>query len=67
MVSESGFISEDPGFDPLAGQGAGQVFLSLKSQRLSGSVKYVCSRADLEGDKTESALVGVSQISPHKS
>ena len=30
VVRESEFKSEDPGFNPLAGQGEGQVFLSLR-------------------------------------
>ena len=31
VVSESGFYSEDPGFDPLTGQGEGQSFCPSES------------------------------------
>ena len=34
MVRESEFKSEDPGFDPLAGQGEGQVLFAPPSQLL---------------------------------
>ena len=43
MVRASEFISEDPGFDPLVGQGEGVVILSLR-------VNYLCRLQSSIGD-----------------